>query len=46
MTDTDLIAADDRTPEPEKASAEGGSLSTMVLPELRALASQAGVKGT
>ena len=35
MTDTDLIASDG-----------DGSLATMVLPELRALANQAGVKGT
>ena len=34
MTDTDLASAGD------------GSLSTMVLPELRALANQVGVKGT
>jgi transcription termination factor Rho len=33
------------TPE-VKTNASAGSLSTMVLPELRALASQAGVKGT
>ena len=37
MTDTDLITAD---------SGNAGSLTTMVLPELRALAVQAGVKGT
>ena len=40
MTDTDLITADDRTRE------TGGELSTMVLPELRALATRVGVKGT
>ncbi len=37
MTDTDLITAD---------SGNAGSLTAMVLPELRALAVQAGVKGT
>ena len=41
MTDTDLITAENHA-----APAEGGSLATMVLPELRALASQVGVKGT
>ena len=51
MTETDLIAVDDRTPATRSAVAvasEGsdGSLNTMVLPELRALANQAGVKGT
>ena len=38
MTDTDLITAD--------GASAGGSLTTMVLPELRALATQVGVKGT
>ncbi|TVS85209.1 transcription termination factor Rho [Mycobacterium helveticum] len=58
MTDTDLITAgesieNDHTSNSVnhdapavKASSSGGSLSAMVLPELRALASQAGVKGT
>lgn len=58
MTDTDLITAgestDGNTPSnavttdtPDvKTNAPDGSLSTMVLPELRALANQAGVKGT
>ncbi len=58
MTDTDLIAAGESTDgtapsnavttdTPDvKTNASGGSLSTMVLPELRALANQAGVKGT
>ncbi len=57
MTDTDLITAGESTENNHtsnsvnhvpavKASASGGSLSTMVLPELRALANQAGVKGT
>ena len=51
MTDTDLIAADNvaaspESPAKESKSSSGGSLATMVLPELRALASQAGVKGT
>ncbi len=58
MTDTDLITADAPAPDaraavtsdsPSDAKAPksaGGSLATMVLPELRALASQVGVKGT
>ena len=56
MTDTDLITADDRAPRNEAPAAvetpsdsgakRGGSLATMVLPELRTLATQAGVKGT
>src|ERR1700742_1585905 len=58
VTDTDLITAgesnegDDMpqavtTNNPDgKSPASAGSLSTMVLPELRALANQAGVKGT
>lgn len=57
MTDTDLITAGDSAPAtdapavaPEQAArttgAATGSLSTMVLPELRALANQVGVKGT
>ncbi|ETW25007.1 transcription termination factor Rho [Mycobacterium gastri] len=58
MTDTDLITADESTgadKQPESVTkdtsdvntmAPGGSLSTMVLPELRALANRAGVKGT
>ena len=50
MTETDLIAVDDRTPAARSAVAvasEGsdGSLTTMVLPELRALANRVGVKG-
>ena len=54
MTETDFIAVDDRSPAAESAVAvapegSGGSpatsLATMVLPELRALASQVGVKG-
>ena len=54
MTETDFIAVDDRTPAAESAVAvaPGGSdgspatsLATMVLPELRALANQVGVKG-
>jgi transcription termination factor Rho len=44
VTDTDLITAGDAsTPT---TSGDGGSLATMVLPELRALANQVGVKGT
>jgi transcription termination factor Rho len=58
VTDTDLITAgestDSETPSnsvttdtsPAKTHGSDGSLSTMVLPELRALANQAGVKGT
>ncbi len=58
MTDTDLFTAGESTdsnqvPNPVttdtpdvKTDAPAGSLSTMVLPELRALANQAGVKGT
>ncbi|HEV7584058.1 MAG TPA: transcription termination factor Rho [Mycobacterium sp.] len=58
MTDTDLFTADESTDgnQPSnavttdtpdvKTNASTGSLSTMVLPELRALANQAGVKGT
>lgn len=58
MTDTDLFTADESTDSNQlsnavttdtpdvKTNVSAGSLSTMVLPELRALASQAGVKGT
>jgi transcription termination factor Rho len=58
VTDTDLITADKSTEGeapsnavtsniPDvKTAASGGSLATMVLPELRALANKAGVKGT
>ncbi len=58
MTDTDLFTADESTDGDQlsnavttdtpdgKSNPSAGSLSTMVLPELRALASQAGVKGT
>lgn len=58
MTDTDLFTADASTDSNEvsnavtpdtsdgKTNAPGGSLSTMVLPELRALANEVGVKGT
>ncbi len=58
MTDTDLFTAGESTDSDQlsdpvttdapnvKTDAPVGSLSTMVLPELRALASQAGVKGT
>jgi transcription termination factor Rho len=58
VTDTDLITAGESTENDNmsnsvnqhtpdvQATASGGSLSTMVLPELRALANQAGVKGT
>ncbi|HEY2501196.1 MAG TPA: transcription termination factor Rho [Mycobacterium sp.] len=58
MTDTDLFTASESTDgnQPSKSVTKDtpdvksnvsvGSLSTMVLPELRALANQAGVKGT
>ena len=58
VTDTDLITAGESTDGNQlsisvptdapdvKTNAPVGSLSTMVLPELRALANQAGVKGT
>ncbi|MGZ4584431.1 MAG: transcription termination factor Rho [Mycobacterium sp.] len=58
MTDTDLFTADASTDSNEvpnavtpdtsdvETKAPVGSLSTMVLPELRALANQVGVKGT
>jgi transcription termination factor Rho len=57
VTDTDLITADapvtdsgaavkSESPAKASAAASGGSLATMVLPELRALAGQVGVKGT
>ncbi|MGB8391515.1 transcription termination factor Rho [Mycobacterium sp.] len=58
MTDTDLFTAGESTDANQlsnavttdtpdvKTNVSGGSLSTMVLPELRALAIQAGVKGT
>jgi transcription termination factor Rho len=58
VTDTDLFTADESTggnqlsnavttDTPDvKTNVPVGSLSTMVLPELRALANQAGVKGT
>ncbi|OBG90246.1 transcription termination factor Rho [Mycobacterium sp. E3251] len=58
MTDTDLFTADASTESNEvpsavtpdtpdvKTKATVGSLSTMVLPELRALANEVGVKGT
>ncbi|KZS71903.1 transcription termination factor Rho [Mycobacterium kansasii] len=58
MTDTDLITASESTGAEKQSEsvtkdtsdvntmAPGGSLSTMVLPELRALANRAGVKGT
>ncbi|BCP09389.1 transcription termination factor Rho [Mycobacterium paraintracellulare] len=58
MTDTDLFTAGENTDANQlsnavttdtpdaKTSASAGALSTMVLPELRALANQVGVKGT
>jgi len=51
VTDTDIITAQDRAPktesqDPVSTPGDTGSLSTMVLPELRAMANRAGVKGT
>jgi transcription termination factor Rho len=58
VTDTDLFTADESTDSKQlseavttdtpdvKPNVSNGSLSTMVLPELRALANQVGVKGT
>ncbi len=56
MTDTDLITADDsattsggpavNSESNTETTSKKGSLTTLVLPELRALASQVGVKGT
>jgi transcription termination factor Rho len=57
VTDTDLFTAGESTDDnqlseavttdtPDVKTNASGSLSTMVLPELRALANQAGVKGT
>lgn len=58
MTDTDLFTAGENTDANQlsnavttdtpdaKPNVSGGALSTMVLPELRALANQVGVKGT
>jgi len=58
VTDTDLFTAGENTDANQlpnavttdtpdaKPNASGGALSTMVLPELRALANQVGVKGT
>ncbi len=58
MTDTDLFTAGENTDANQlsnavtadtpdaKRNASAGALSTMVLPELRALANQVGVKGT
>jgi transcription termination factor Rho len=45
-TDTPDVKTDVSTTPDVKTNASTGSLSTMVLPELRALANQAGVKGT
>jgi transcription termination factor Rho len=50
VTDTDIITAegsalDKPSQAPVNQPAESGSLATMVLPELRAMASRAGVKG-
>jgi transcription termination factor Rho len=46
-TDSDQLSSPVTTDTPDvKPDAPVGSLSTMVLPELRALANQAGVKGT
>lgn len=52
MSETDLFTADDTTANDThsragaRSAGRAGSLSTMVLPELRALALQAGIKGT
>jgi transcription termination factor Rho len=46
VTDTDLITAETHSADSDTSSSRGGSLAAMVLPELRALASQVGVKGT
>ena len=46
MTDTDLITVATDTAAATHDAKPEGALSTMVLPELRALATQAGVKGT
>jgi len=48
VTETDLITADEHSTAPTSSGSGSGdgSLSTMVLPELRALASRVGVKGT
>jgi len=50
VTETDLITADEHSTAPTSSGSSSGSgdgsLSTMVLPELRALASRVGVKGT
>ncbi|MGH3583386.1 MAG: Rho termination factor N-terminal domain-containing protein, partial [Mycobacterium sp.] len=49
MTDTDLFTADGTTDAPATeapAAGRSGSLTSLLLPDLRALASEAGVKGT
>jgi transcription termination factor Rho len=45
-TDGDQLSSPVTTDTPDVKNTPAGSLSTMVLPELRALANQAGVKGT
>ncbi|BBZ00553.1 hypothetical protein MFAL_40190 [Mycolicibacterium fallax] len=44
MTDTDLIPAND-APAPASSGKLSSALSSMLLPELRTLAGQVGVKG-
>ncbi|MUL66959.1 transcription termination factor Rho [Mycobacterium sp. CBMA 234] len=49
MTDTDLFTADGNTDAPATeapAAGRSGSLTSLLLPDLRALAAEAGVKGT
>jgi transcription termination factor Rho len=49
VTDTDLFTADGNTDAPATeapAAGRSGSLTSLLLPDLRALAAQAGVKGT
>ncbi len=46
QTDSSTAVGPESPAEPAQKAAGGGSLTTMVLPELRALAGQVGVKGT
>ena len=49
MTDTDLFTADGNTDAPATeapAAGRSGSLTSLLLPDLRALAAEVGVKGT
>ncbi|GGG01076.1 hypothetical protein GCM10007304_13790 [Rhodococcoides trifolii] len=45
MTDTELIAVPDSTKAPRAAARRGAGLSSMVLTELRSLATELGIKG-